>query len=131
MAGNDRMTMSSEADGLIKKIITVLDLDINNSQSRPTVLKIAFAKGLKHVKDEPRDDFGGGGWVIPAGVIAKDTDYLLYKHLIINELQKPIDDKEVDQYLLRYIEEGLRVMNEEIDQLSPLENYMIKLTENI
>lgn len=130
MAGNDRLVMSTEADGLIKKIIASLDLDINNTQTRPTVLKIAFAKGLKHVKGEPRD-FGRGGWTAGAGVIAKDTDYLLYKHLMINELQKPLKDKEVDQYLLRYIEEGLRVMNEEVDQLSTLENYMIKLTDDI
>jgi hypothetical protein len=125
MASNGRITMSPEGQDLIREVSTELDIS-----DRPLVLRIAFAKGLLHVQGEPRD-FGSGGWTIPAGVIARDDEYLLFKHLMINKLGRTIDEKEVDKYLLRFIEEGLRIMKSEIEEKSKFDNYLIQLVSNI
>lgn len=117
--------MSKEGENLLRKVSVELDID-----DRPLILRIAFAKGLLHCEGEPRN-FGGGGWTIPAGVIARDDDYLLFKHLIINKIGQTIDDKDIDNYLLRFIEEGLRAMNTEIEEKSKFDNYLIQLVSNV
>lgn len=125
MAGNGRIVMSKQGLDRINLVKNELGITEN-----PLVLKIAFAKGLLHCPGEP-EPCSRGGWTIPAGVVARDDDYLLYKHLIINQLGRAIEDQEVDHYLWLYIEAGLKVMEKEIYSLSSLDNYRSKLVSGL
>lgn len=122
---NRRFTLTKEATDLLEQVMVELGLHDN----RPEALRIALVKGLTECDELPPLPPGGGGFTVPDGVIAKNDDYLMYKHLIIEKFQQPIDDKEVDSYLHRLIEAGLRIMGEEIEQLSSLDNYLLFLVE--
>jgi hypothetical protein len=93
-------------------------------------LKIAFAKGLTETQGEPPER-SHDGWPIPAGVIARGDMYTIYTHMMIDKLGFPLEDKkQIDKYLLRYIEAGLEIMEKEIENLSYLDNYILHLVEH-
>jgi hypothetical protein len=113
--------ISSKADENLYTIMSELDID------RPTALKLALAKGLvevgtvrepKKIKDHKRE--------IPLDAVVKD-DFLLIKHLIINQIQRPLEDAEIVPYVAHYINEGLAIMAEEINHLSEMDNYLLYL----
>ncbi|MBO8161739.1 MAG: hypothetical protein H0Z24_08905 [Thermosipho sp. (in: Bacteria)] len=92
---------------------------------------MAFAKGLTAVPSLPEEvKRGKGKFEIGEGVVATGDEYLLFKHLIIQKAKRPLDKKEVDDYMLYLIEEGLKIMEREIDSLSELDNYLIYLVNS-
>ena len=88
--------------------------------------KIALAKGIANATEKINDDFKDGKtkWTIPDNII-KDKEFLLFKHLIINEMQVALNEDEITQSMLLYIEYGLKVIKQEIYNLSSLEDYRI------
>ncbi|GFR37190.1 hypothetical protein PRECH8_04860 [Insulibacter thermoxylanivorax] len=121
---NRKFVLSKEATELLDRVIVELNIP------RPEALRLALAKGLVDAAlDEIPQQLEGGGFEVPHGVIAKDDDYVMYKHLIIEKLHKPIDDKDIDPYMHKLIEAGLRIMGNEMDQLSSLDNYLLYLVE--
>jgi hypothetical protein len=119
---NKRMNLSGTGKEILDTLCEVLEIE------RPHGIKIAFAKGLSKATGK----VGGGyndikpKWTIPDNII-RDKDYLLYKHLIINELQTSLSDDEVNEHMLRFIEYGLRIIDEEIKILATIEDYRIKV----
>lgn len=75
---------------------------------RPKILKIALAKGIE--SDEATDKEKGlnkqGTWDFQ-WTIMSSADLLLFKHLIIQQQKKNIDDEEMKKYMQCYIENGL------------------------
>ena len=122
---NSRMKLSE--DGTTKLDLVMAELP--SLKSRPETLKVALAKGIADSTGEPPLS-PGKGWEIPAGVVAKEDDYLIYKHLMIEKLGFQLEgQKQIDDYLLRFIEEGLRIMADEIKSLSNMSNYMLYLVD--
>lgn len=96
---------------------------------RPVALKIALAKGIAKGNlafDPIKDD--KNKWTIPEGII-KDKEYLLFKHLIIEEQQRTLDDEQVNNYILAYIESGLRELQTLIESQNSLEDFKIKMLQ--
>jgi hypothetical protein len=123
MGENGRMRLSEVGQTRLYRAMSELQMN----DRRPEVLRIALAKGLAECEEVPEKPGGKVGWEIPHGVVARGDEYLLFKHLIITRLQRPIDDDEVDDFMLRYIEKGLEIMEQEIDSLSDLDNYVLYL----
>ncbi|WP_166244003.1 hypothetical protein [Paenibacillus turpanensis] len=96
---------------------------------RPVALKIALAKGIalgRYELEPPKDD--KPKWTIPDGLI-KDREYLLFKHLIIQEQQKSLDEETVSDYVLAYIEAGLRALQKVTEEQTSLEDFRIKMLQ--
>lgn len=97
------MNLSQEGKQMLDEVAELLEID------RPQSVKIALAKGISISQSEPNLDpiNGGNKWTIPDNVI-KGQEFTLFKHLIINEAQRSLNDDELHQYMLAYIEQGLR-----------------------
>lgn len=96
---------------------------------RPLALKFALAKGIAlgfHQINSPKDD--KPKWTIPDGLI-KDREYLLFKHLIIQEQQTGLDDEAVSDYIVSYIEVGLRAFQQVMEEQTSLEDFRIKMLQ--
>lgn len=100
------MLLSKEGKNLLDELANILEME------RPTVLKIALAKGIATSTGSITNEYGNSGekWTIPDNII-KGDEFLLFKHLIINEADQPIRDEEVlHKHMLYYIEKGLRTL---------------------
>jgi hypothetical protein len=120
---NRKLNLSGSGKNILDELCNRLNID------RPNGIKLAFAKGLaKTVGKIENSEFNDNGqkWTIPDGII-RDKEYLLFKHLIINELQSPLNDDEVNKNLLLFIEKGLRIIENEINELSSLEDYRLTI----
>ncbi|PFV92850.1 hypothetical protein [Bacillus thuringiensis] len=117
---NRRMNLSGTGKETLDLLCEVLEID------RPQGIKIALAKGIANATGKINDDFkdGKNKWTIPDNII-KDKEFLLFKHLIINEMQVALNEDEFTQSMLLYIEYGLKIIKHEIDNLSSLEDYRI------
>ncbi|PFK32883.1 hypothetical protein COI93_19035 [Bacillus cereus] len=121
---NGRMTLSKRGEEILHQVMIELDM----KEKRPNALRIAFAKGLREYNGVPeKKERKASKFVIPSGVIAKGEEYLLFKHLIINKVGKSLDGKEIDEFMLLFIEEGLEIMEQEISSMSNLDNYLLTL----
>ena len=106
-----------------------LDLLIEHLDSeRPFAIKLALSKGLANANGavSPTLDYSKGKWTIPDNII-RENDYLLFKHLIINEIGHQLSDDEIDKHMILFIEYGLQIIQKEIDELTSLEDYLIKI----
>lgn len=123
---NGRMYLSPRGNEILHRVMSELEL----MNKRPETLRIAFAKGLVSssttLEIKKRET---NGWEVPKGIIAKDDDYLLYRHLIIDRVGIELEAKDVDKYMLHFIEEGLEIMEHEMDDLTPLDNYLLFLVK--
>ncbi|MDV2884689.1 hypothetical protein RYX45_05830 [Alkalihalophilus pseudofirmus] len=121
---NRKMSLSMEGKETLDLLLEHIDCD------RPFGVKLALAKGIANANgdDTPSIKNSTGKWTIPDNIIRED-DYLLFKHLIINEIGSTIGDEEVDKSMILYIEYGLGIIKEEISNLSSLEDYRIKILE--
>lgn len=119
---NRRMNLSGTGKEILDLLCEVLEID------RPQGVKIALAKGIAKANGKIEDDFKDQKtkWTIPDNII-KDKEFLLFKHLIINELQNPLNEDAIHQSMLMYIEYGFRIIKREIDNLSSLEDYRITI----
>lgn len=117
---NRRMNLSGTGKETLDLLCEVLEID------RPQGIKIALSKGIANATGNINDDFkdGKNKWTIPDNII-KDKEFLLFKHLIINEMQVALNEDEITQSMLVYIEYGLKIIKQEIDNLSSLEDYRI------
>ncbi|MDM5237877.1 hypothetical protein [Bacillus cereus] len=117
---NRRMNLSGTGKETLDLLCEVLEID------RPQGIKIALSKGIANATGKINDDFkdGKNKWTIPDNII-KDKEFLLFKHLIINEMQVALNEDEITQSMLLYIEYGLKIIKQEIDNLSSLEDYRI------
>lgn len=117
---NRRINLSGTGKEILDLLCEVLEVD------RPQGVKIALAKGIANASGKIDEDFKDGKtkWTIPDNII-KDQEFLLFKHLIINELQTSLNEDEINQNMLLYIEYGLKIIKQEIDNLSSLEDYRI------
>ncbi|MBY3618584.1 hypothetical protein HGO21_03380 [Acinetobacter sp. CUI P1] len=123
---NGRLSLSVDGEAKLIKLMG----ELNWNEKRPEALKLAFVKGLASTDGIPnaRND-KKSEFVIGNGVIAKGEEYILYKHILIDKVGESLDAKAVDEYIIRYIEEGLDIITAEIDSLSDLDNYLLYLID--
>ena len=117
---NRRMYLSRNGKEILDFLCEVVDIE------RPQAIKISFAKGISKASGCIYNDFKDDKekWQIPDNII-KDREFLLFKHLIINELGISLTEDQINHHMLLYIENGLRIIKEEIDNQSSLEDYRI------
>lgn len=119
---NRRMSLSGEGKLILDKIADSLEIE------RPHAVKIALAKGLA-ISDGPvSEDYSQGSnkWTIPDNII-KDKEFLLFKHLIINEAMSPLGDDDLHKHMLAYIEKGLRFLKNELDEKTSMEDFRLTI----
>lgn len=120
MAG---VKLSKQGYEILERVMTELEME------RPGVLRLAFAKGLteseviQETKREPSN------FEFPTSVVAKGDEVLLIKHLIIDKSQTQIDETKLDKLILGCIEQGLEIMEQEIEQLSNADSYFLYLVQ--
>ncbi|WNR45123.1 hypothetical protein [Paenibacillus roseipurpureus] len=123
---NRKITLTVASLEILDRVMIELGLQ----EDRPGALKLALAKGLSESVGEPPEITGPNSkFTVGDGVIAKDDDYQMYKHLIIQRLGHSIDDKDIDDYIHRFLEFGLSTMEHELNQLTDLDNYLLYLVE--
>ena len=122
---NRRMTLSEEGKIILDKMADLLEVE------RPMAVKIALAKGLATSNGSIKEDYSGGKnkWTIPDSII-KDKEFLLFKHLIINEVKQPLNEDDLHKHMLAYIEDGLRVLNKAVENKTSMEDLRISILEN-
>lgn len=104
--GNSKFHISKEAKDIIDSLKVIL-----NIEDTPVIVKLALAKGIatlqtkEPINQEITKD--KEKWLVPENII-KDRDYLLFKHLIINEYDIVISDKDINKYFAYLIERGAR-----------------------
>ncbi|MGE6683227.1 hypothetical protein [Paenisporosarcina sp. NPDC076907] len=119
---NRRMYLSEEGKKILDLIVEVLETE------RPMVVRIALAKGIS-VSNGPVEDVfpnSKNKWTIPDNVI-KDKEYLLFKHLIINEVQKTLDEDHLHQHMILFIEKGLQTLKQEYERKTSLEDFRLSI----
>lgn len=119
---NRRMSLSGEGKEILDHVADSLELE------RPMTVKIALAKGLSVSNGPINDDFPDvkNKWVIPEGII-KDKEFILFKHLIVNEVGIPLNDAELHKHMLSYIEVGLRNLKKDISEKTSMEDLRIAI----
>lgn len=119
--GNTKFNISKEAKDIVDAL--KVSLDINDT---PSIIKLGLAKGISLL--DPTEGIqkfdGTGNWLVPENII-KDRDYLLFKHLIINELESVISDADINKYFAFYIEKGLREIQKQIDTKTSFEDIRV------
>lgn len=104
--GNSKFYISKEAKDIIDSLKVILNID-----DTPVIIKLALAKGIatlqttENINQEFTKD--KEKWLVPENII-KDRDYLLFKHLIINDYNMVISDKDINKYFAYLIERGAR-----------------------
>ena len=119
---NRRMSLSGEGKKILDHVADSLEL------GRPMTVKVALAKGLAVSNGPISDEFpdGKNKWVIPEGII-KDKEFILFKHLIINEVGTPLNDVELHKHMLSYIEIGLRSLKTGMDEKASMEDVRLAI----
>ena len=87
---NKRMTLSEEGKVLLDNLTEQLDFE------RVFVIHLALAKGLQISNGIPREMIHKGSkkWTIPDNII-KENHFTLFKYLIQNEAQEPLDNEQL------------------------------------
>lgn len=119
---NKKMNLTGTGKEILESLCDYLEVE------RPLAIKIALAKGLAKSEGQLSETYKDNKqkWIIPDNII-RDKEYLLFKHLIINELENTISEDQLDDHFLSYIEYGLRIIQEEIENISSIEDYRIKI----
>jgi len=114
------MSLSEEGKRILDELVDVLEVE------RPMVVKISLAKGIAVANGPITDDFSGGKnkWTIPDGII-KDKEYLLFKHLIINEVNTALSEDDLQKYMLAFIEKGLRILEDLLKNKTSMEDFRL------
>ncbi|MEX3623292.1 hypothetical protein [Viridibacillus arvi] len=107
---NRKISISKDGKDILDSISNILEIE------RPQTVKIALAKGISITNGpvQTKSFHSENKWTLPEGII-KDNDYLLFKHLIINEQEQSFDDNEISKQMQFFIEIGLREL-QQIDQ---------------
>ncbi|MDX5475916.1 MAG: hypothetical protein LPK00_10325 [Bacillaceae bacterium] len=82
---NKRMSLSEEGKDILDLLASSLEIE------RPVAVKTALSKGLAISNGPVTEEFSAGKnkWTIPDNII-KDKEFLLFKHLIINECNRQV-----------------------------------------
>lgn len=120
--GNKKLSLSGTGKEILDRLCDEIEIE------RPLGINLAIAKGIAKANGKMSDNFKDNKpkWTIPDSVI-KGNQFLLYKHLIIQEVAKPLDDDELQEYLLAFIEFGLRTIKTEMDELTSMEDYQLAI----
>lgn len=117
--------LSVEGLEYLNEVMSVLDF------TRPDTLKIAFAKGIAD-PNTPLElkSRTSANSEYPYTVLASAADdVLIYKHLIYNKLGRMLDIKELEKYIIHFVEEGLKIMYVETQKLAGASNYLLYLVD--
>lgn len=116
------MLLSREGKSMLDLITEYLEID------RPTTIKIALAKGLQVSRGKINNNTidNKNKWTIPDNII-KENDFLLFKHLIQNEVEVSLDEESLHESMITYIESGLRVINEIYHEKTSMEDLRISI----
>ncbi|WP_419883514.1 hypothetical protein ACN6MY_08165 [Peribacillus sp. B-H-3] len=118
---NKRMLLSEEGKKIVDLIAESLEVE------RPMAIRIALAKGIAVSSGSINENYTGGNrWTIPDSII-KDKEFLLFKHLIINETNKSLNDEELHKYMLMYIEKGLRTLRDILKNKTSMEDFRLSI----
>lgn len=119
---NRRMQLSEEGKEILDLIANSLEVE------RPTAVKIALSRGLAVSNGPITTEFDGGKnkWTIPDNII-KDKEFLLFKHLIINEVNMSLNDDELQKHMIAFIEEGLRKLKVDYDSKTSMEDLRLTI----
>lgn len=119
---NRRMSLSEEGKVILDQVMDSLEVE------RPFAVKIALAKGISTSDGMITEDYSGGKnkWTIPDNII-KDKEFLLFKHLIINEVKTSLDDENLHKHMITFIEKGLRILKKELEEKTSMEDYRITI----
>ena len=119
--GNTKFNISKETKDIIDTL--KVSLDINDT---PSIIKLGLAKGISLLDstEEIKRFEGAGSWLVPENII-KDRDQLLFKHLIINELNQVISDTDINKYFAFCIEKGLREIQNQIENKTSFEDIRV------
>lgn len=119
---NRRMSLSQRGKEILDKIAETLEID------RPMAVKIALAKGISISTGPVLEVYDGGQdkWTIPDNII-KDKEFLLFKHLIINEVNLALDEPDLNKHMLAFIEKGLRRLNDDLKNKTSMEDFRLTI----
>lgn len=119
---NKRMSLSEEGKEILDLIANTIEVE------RPVAVKIGLSRGLatSHGPLDHEYNLGKNKWTIPDNVI-KEKEFLLFKHLIINEVNKNLDEHELHKHMELYIEKGLRQLKIDIENKSSLEDFRLTI----
>lgn len=119
---NRRMLLSEDGKKILDDLVDVLEID------RPMVVKIALAKGISVSNGPIKEEYTAGKnkWTIPDGII-KDKEFLLFKHLIINEINSEITEDELHKHMVAFIEKGLRTLQVLLKNKTSMEDFRLSI----
>jgi len=120
--GNKKIILSGESRKIIDELMVLLDF------SRPKMVEFSLSKGLS-IANGPTEiqSFDlSTKWEFGESII-DGSEYLLYKHLIINEQQRSLSEEEVSKYMGNYIELGCRKLKELMTNKSSIEDLRLAL----
>ena len=120
---NKKLNLSKEGKELLEEVKDSLDLE------RALVLKVALAKGISSEEEFKFDMTSSPKWTIPDNII-KDNEFLMFKHLIISKNSTSFEDNELQNKILFYIEKGVRVLNNELNEKNSLEDSRLVILNN-
>jgi len=121
--------LSQVSKGRIDNIISHLEHYVPKDP-RPFVVKLSLMHGIENysITSELPSELSSGAWDM--GSIINGNDYLLAKHLIINELQEEIEDEKIIRdHMKRFIELGVAHISSLLESDDALfeEEFLIKL----
>ncbi|MRX73052.1 hypothetical protein GJU40_12965 [Bacillus lacus] len=118
---NRNISLSEEGKKILDQFVDLLEVD------RPQAIKIALAKGISESNGALNANYAlGKKWPIPDNII-KDREYVLFKHLIITELNQPLSDEELHKYMLTFIEHGLRLVEKLHKNKTSMEDFRLMI----
>jgi len=112
---NKNLNISKEGKDLLEEVIAALDLE------RPHVIKLSLAKGIASKEEIDFDSSSTPKWKIPDNLI-KDKEYLMFKHLILSKNGVQLEDNDIQNQMVHYIEKGIRSLKKDIDNKNSLED---------
>lgn len=120
--GNKKLILSGESRKIIDELMVLLDF------SRPQMVKLSLAKGLSIANGPSKlENFDlKEKWEFGESII-DGSEFLLFKHLIINEQKRNLSEEEVSQYIGNYIEIGSRELKKAMETKSSIEDLRLAL----
>lgn len=120
--GNKKIILSGESRKIIDELMVLLDF------TRPQIVEFSLSKGIA-ISKGPREiqtfDLSTK-WEFGESII-DGSEYLLFKHLIINEQQRILSEEEISKYMGNYIELGCRKLHELMSNKSSIEDLRLAL----
>lgn len=116
------MILSGESRKIIDELMVILDF------TRPQTVKLALAKGIAISTDaqELKNFDLSEKWEFGESII-DGNDYLMFKHLIINEQKRPLTEEEISKYMGMFIEIGSRHLKSLLEKKNSIEDLRLVL----